>query len=202
MQHLGSSITIALGIIVMSVGAGNLRIAETGFSEQSMTILNGGITLLVGGLAYRSSKVRRLNLQAEGFIRGFLEFSAMALILFLLFGAGAAFFKKQLAEDPFWPITSFVVIAAWVISCFMPRGQISSQSSRIPHNDFSRESTKFPDKFFEAAAMDFDGPTRNVGMYTRHLIHHAGDEKLARLSYITERMEQISKSANPMRALR
>ncbi len=51
---------------------------------------------------------------------------------------------------------------------------------------FPKQSSPEEDLIYEAAAIEFDGPTRNVGMYTRHLVNHAGDEKLARLSYIAE----------------
>jgi hypothetical protein len=239
MKHFGSTLVIFLGILSLLGAIGeigqSLKIGQT--SPQSH-LSQLGITLILGGFAYHSSKVRRLNWTNEHGARLIFEILEIGAILFLLFGAGQGYFWNTLYNDPVWPLTGIVTVVAWVISNFLPRTPKSeNEHARAPNQrkaaqqrekivpevyaskaqiergetkqmietvakspDFMEKSPQNPsspeqDKFYEIAAFEFDGPTRNLGMYTRHLVNKVGDEKLARLSYIAERVIQLSEES-------
>ena len=236
MKHFGSTLAIFLGILLLLAAIGEIgQSLKIGQANPQSHLSQLGITLILGGFAYRSSKVRRLNLTNERGIRILFEIIEIGVILFLLFGAGQGYFWKTLAEDPVWPSIGIITVLAWVISNVLPRSPKSEneygrglnqrkeaqlrekvvpevysskpQSERrenaqkiemlVKSTEFMKKLPTNPsspeqDKIYEAAAIEFDGPTRNVGMYTRHLVNQAGEEKLARLSYIAERVIQLS----------
>ncbi len=122
MKHLGSSVAIIFGIFSFAAGVSiTLRHIQEGYTGPDSHLDVLGITLILGGLAYRSSKVRRLDRSNEHVIRIVFELIEIGAILFLLFGAGRGYFWKTLLEDPIWPLTGIVTVLAWVISNLLPK---------------------------------------------------------------------------------
>ena len=129
MKHLGSSVAICFGILSFLAGISiTVRHVQEGYAGSGVANTNLGIILILGGLAYRSSKVRRLDWSNEHFIRIVFEIIAIGVILFLLFGAGQGYLKNQMFNDPVWPLTGIVTVLAWVISNLLPKTREDSGS--------------------------------------------------------------------------
>jgi len=122
MKHLGSSIAITFGILSFVAGINiTLRHVQEGYAGSGVANTNIGIILILGGLAYRSSKVRRMNWSNYHVIRIVFEIIEIGVILFILFGAGQDYFNNQIINDPVWPLTGIFAILAWLISNLLPK---------------------------------------------------------------------------------
>ena len=78
--HLGSTLAIIFGIIISLSSI--LKISNGSMTESGWV---GGISLILGALAYRSAKKRRLNQVKNTLLRRSLECSSCLLILLIVF---------------------------------------------------------------------------------------------------------------------
>lgn len=117
-DHTGSSISILFGFMFLLAG---ISTVSTNPSANSIHMTNLGITLIVGGSIYRSSKNRRHDWGNLHIGKIILEILGVATILFLLLGAGVSYFKNTLYNDPVWPITALITVFAWLVSNMMPK---------------------------------------------------------------------------------
>jgi len=104
-KYLGSTIALAVGAI--SVAAGLVKPSST---------LTAGIIIILGALAYRSAKKRKLVEVKTSLIRKSLEVFAIVIIvgLILLQRNAAYYIKTDPVPNliiPLWAIIAYVVIA-------------------------------------------------------------------------------------------
>lgn len=93
-QHLGSTMTIITGFLVAIGGLNAITV-----SQENGLLIFAGLSLIAGGISYRSAKQRYLKNAKTSVLRLLLlEILPMFVIGFLLFGQND--FKSGLAHDP------------------------------------------------------------------------------------------------------
>lgn len=116
MNNIGSSAAIVVGVLSLAAGIGNVERSPNDVAR----MVNLGIYLILGGLAFRSSKYRRTHEKAARLVRIVLEILATSVIAFLVFGVGKEQFYRELFEDPIIPMVGMLSILFWAISCILP----------------------------------------------------------------------------------
>lgn len=118
-RHLGSSIAFLFGCI--SVIAGLSGLAQTVDNPQvagaqKMNTLIGGVVMILGALAYRSAKKRKLGEAKSTLARKFLEVASLLLICIVILAQNNL--RDLIATDPvpnavipIWAIVAYLIIA-------------------------------------------------------------------------------------------
>ncbi len=126
MNNTGSTIAITIGIISFCGAVANYAKSPDG----NVGPINLGLYLVLGGLAFRSSKHRRINKESARSVRILIELLLISAVAFLVFGGGREFFYKELAEEPVPVLVGIGSIVFWVVSCFLPRLQVQAEQQR------------------------------------------------------------------------
>ena len=79
-RHLGSTIALVLGFLTFAAGVNALQ----GPKHNHADMLVGGPIMILGALAYRSAKKRKLGAANFSFTRQSLEIAAIALICVMI----------------------------------------------------------------------------------------------------------------------
>jgi hypothetical protein len=132
-NNIGSSVSIFIGILFLAGGLANhlLLVVEpdrfSHFSSASFSTVDLGVYLVLGGLAFRSSKTRRHNAESANLIRIILELEAIAIILFLLFHEGTPALSGQLVEGLLVQLVGIGALVFWIVSCLLPKKILPSK---------------------------------------------------------------------------
>ena len=102
-KFLGSNIALFIGILALVGGL-----------SQASNLISAGVFMILGALAYKSAKKRKLSMVQSSTTRFVIELIAIAIIVFLVLMTG----QKYLVEDPFvsifiptWAIIAYIVIS-------------------------------------------------------------------------------------------
>lgn len=128
MKNIGSSISIAVGILTLAAGLNAFQKSPSG----ALSFVDLSTYLILGGLAFRSSKHRRRNIKSARSIRILIELSLISVITFILFGGGKEFFFKRLYEEPLPTMVGLCSLLFWIASCLLPK---QLQQSERPQTD-------------------------------------------------------------------
>ncbi len=101
-KHIGSTIALCFGII--SIMAGIVALSSTAI---------GGVTIVLGALAYRSAKKRKLGSVSNSKVRLTLEIMGIALSILIVILQNNL--KYLIATEP---VTNFV-IPLWVLIAYL-----------------------------------------------------------------------------------
>ena len=103
-QHLGSTISLILGSLMLSAGI---------TQPEAFSTAIGGLIMISGALAYRSAKKRRLQQVISSYWRIACEVLAMLLIIFLVFGQRDH--VTHIINEP----VPFLIIPLWAINAYI-----------------------------------------------------------------------------------
>jgi hypothetical protein len=108
MKHIGSTLTIILGILALGAGANNIAKGLDG-----VAYFNSGMQMILGGIAYRWAKKRKSGDIPNTSLRKISE----GVLMF--FVASITIFRNDLAfaiaSDPF----PNVIIPAWIFVAYL-----------------------------------------------------------------------------------
>ena len=109
-RHLGSTIALVFGALSLIAGLTQLN-----------STLDGGIYTILGALAYRSAKRRKLGEVKDSTSRKSLEVTAILLILALVLLQREALHQINTDPVPFLVIPLWATIAYMIVALKKPR---------------------------------------------------------------------------------
>jgi hypothetical protein len=122
-RHLGSSISFLLG--TLAIAGGVSRIAQPVDDPNKGGALIAGVVMILGALAYRSAKKRKLCEVKSALTRQFLEIALIVLICLVIFAQKNLAYLIETdpvpnAVIPIWAIGAYLIVT-FMPSNFMQR---------------------------------------------------------------------------------